>query len=46
MVDIVPRGSGCELTLTHQLAPDWADYRSRTEDAWTKMLDSLVATLG
>lgn len=46
MVDIVPRGSGCELTLTHQLAPDWADYRSRTEEAWTKMLDSLAATLG
>ncbi|UYZ15251.1 SRPBCC domain-containing protein [Brevibacillus sp. WF146] len=46
MVDIVPQGSGCELTLTHQLAPDWADYRSRTEDAWTKMLDSLAATLG
>jgi uncharacterized protein YndB with AHSA1/START domain len=45
IVDIVPLGTGCELTLTHELHPDWADYRSRTEAAWSKMLDSLDATL-
>jgi len=46
IVDIVPLKTGCELTLTHELHPDWADYASRTEAGWTKMLDALAATLG
>jgi uncharacterized protein YndB with AHSA1/START domain len=45
IVEIVPQGTGCDLTLTHELHPDWADYASRTEAAWTKMLDVLDATL-
>lgn len=46
-VDIVPlEESGCELTLTHELHPDWADFAKRAEDAWVKMLDALAATLG
>lgn len=45
IIDIVPLGKGSELTLTHELHPDWADYASRTEDAWIKMLDSLAETL-
>jgi len=28
------------------LHPDWADYASRTEAAWTKMLEALADTLG
>jgi len=46
IVDIVALASGCELTLTHELHPDWADYASRTEAGWTKMLAALAATLG
>lgn len=42
IIDIVPQGTGCELTLTHELHPDWADYASRTEAAWTKMLEALA----
>jgi len=45
IIDIVPLENGCELTLTHQLHPDWADYADRTEAAWTKMLDVLASTL-
>ncbi|GGE12218.1 hypothetical protein GCM10011571_12010 [Marinithermofilum abyssi] len=45
IIDIVPLEKGCELTLTHELHQDWADYVSRTENAWTKMLDVLAATL-
>lgn len=45
MIDIVPVGTGCELTLTHELHPDWADYASRTEAGWTNMLDALAVTL-
>jgi uncharacterized protein YndB with AHSA1/START domain len=44
-VEIVPLETGCHLTLTHELHPDWADYASRTEAAWTKMLDALDAAL-
>jgi|SRR5262245_5254668 len=41
-IDIVPQGTGCELTLTHELHPDWAEYASRTESAWTKMLNAMA----
>ena len=43
-VEIAPRGSGCELTLTHEnVLPDWA---SRTESGWTMLLERLAAVLG
>ena len=42
-VEIAPRGSGCELTLTHEnVLPDWA---SRTESGWTMLLERLAAVL-
>lgn len=44
-IDIVPLENGCELTLTHELPPDWADYADRTQEAWSQMLDVLAATL-
>lgn len=44
-IDITPLESGCELTLTHELTPEWADYVDRTKDAWTKMLDMLDTVL-
>lgn len=46
VVEIVPQGAGAELTLTHEMEPKWADYASRTEAAWAKMLDALDAALG
>lgn len=46
IIDIAPQETGSELTLTHELHPDWADYADRTEAAWAKMLDMLVAVLG
>lgn len=45
IIEIVPRETGSELTLTHKMDPKWADYVSRTEAAWAKMLDALAATL-
>src|SRR5262245_45219427 len=44
-IDIVPAPDGCELTLTHELTPAWADYVERTQAAWTKMVDGIAATL-
>lgn len=46
VVEIVPTGTGCELSLTHHMKPEWAAYASRTEDGWTGILAVLAATLG
>jgi uncharacterized protein YndB with AHSA1/START domain len=45
-IEIVPQGTGAELTLTHAMDSKWADYTSRAEDGWTKMLNELAAALG
>ena len=42
-IDIVPRESGCELTLTHEgVLPD---YASRTKSGWTDILAHLATDL-
>lgn len=46
IIEIVPQEIGVELTLTHEMDPKWADYASRTEAGWAKMLDALSVTLG
>jgi uncharacterized protein YndB with AHSA1/START domain len=46
VIEIVPQGDGAELILTHEMDPKWADYASRTEAGWTKMLGALEAALG
>ena len=40
-IEIVPRDSGCELTLTHEMDAKWADYAARTEAGWRKILEAL-----
>jgi uncharacterized protein YndB with AHSA1/START domain len=45
-IDIVPLETGCELTLTHELHPDWADFADRAAGSWSRMLDRLDAVLG
>jgi uncharacterized protein YndB with AHSA1/START domain len=46
IIEIVPKEKGAELSLTHEMDPKWADYASRTEAGWTKMLVALSVTLG
>ncbi len=46
IVEIVPLDAGSELTLTHELHPEWADFADRAAASWTRMLDRLAATLG
>jgi uncharacterized protein YndB with AHSA1/START domain len=41
VIDIIVQDAGCELTLTHELPPDWSDYADRTKAAWSKMLEVL-----
>lgn len=42
-IEIVPMGTGCELTLTHEGV--WQDYAERTQGGWTMILDGLAAAL-
>ncbi len=44
-IDIRPLEAGCELTLTHELHRDWADYADRTEVGWTTMVGVLAELL-
>jgi uncharacterized protein YndB with AHSA1/START domain len=44
-VEIVPRDTGCELTLIHEMNPAWKDYVSRTEEGWKGILEGLAAAL-
>ncbi|HEU0297926.1 MAG TPA: SRPBCC family protein [Longimicrobium sp.] len=46
VIEIAPRESGCELTLTHEMDPKWAEYAARTEAGWTRMLEALDRALG
>lgn len=45
VIDIVPHASGCELTLTHEMQPQWADYAPRVAQGWTTMLTALGKAL-
>jgi uncharacterized protein YndB with AHSA1/START domain len=40
-IDVTPAGSGCEVTLTHEIDPRWAEYVDRTRGGWTKILEKL-----
>jgi uncharacterized protein YndB with AHSA1/START domain len=44
-VEVVPLEAGSEITLTHELHPDWAEYLDRTENAWTIMLEAMTKAL-
>jgi uncharacterized protein YndB with AHSA1/START domain len=41
-IEIVPQGTGCALTLTHEGV--WKDFGDRTQAGWTKILEG-VATV-
>jgi uncharacterized protein YndB with AHSA1/START domain len=47
VVDIqsLPDG-GCELTLTQEMKPEFAEYRERTQDGWTMILNGLAKEIG
>jgi len=45
-IEIASTESGCELTLTHELDPKWAEHAARTEAGWIGILDGLATALG
>lgn len=44
-IDIAPAGTGCELTLTHEMDPKWAQFKERTLAGWTMILGNLAAAV-
>lgn len=44
-IEITPDGHGCTLTLTHEMKPEYAEYRERTQEGWGKILEGLAARL-
>lgn len=40
-IDIVSEGTGCLLTLTHEMDPEFAAYVDRSKAGWSKMLANL-----
>ena len=44
-IDIAPVDGGCELTLTHEISRDYAEYEDRTRAGWTKLLGDLKRLL-
>jgi uncharacterized protein YndB with AHSA1/START domain len=45
-IDIVAQGTGCEVTLTHELAPEWAHFAEKASGSWKKMLNAIAVVLG
>ncbi|HEX2560763.1 SRPBCC family protein [Phenylobacterium sp.] len=45
-IDISPAPDGCELTLTHRMSPQWADWVGRVEEGWGHILGNLEKALG
>ena len=45
-VQIEPLGdAACQLTLHHEMAPDWAAFTDRAAASWQKMADALERAL-
>ena len=45
-IDIRPLDSGCELTVTTELKPQYAQHVDKARAGWTHILESLARTLG
>jgi uncharacterized protein YndB with AHSA1/START domain len=41
VIDIVGRHGGCDLTLVHELPPEWAHLAARAESEWNLELETL-----
>lgn len=38
--------AGCELTLTHEMKPQYAEFVDKTRQGWTRILESLARIVG
>lgn len=45
-IEITPRGTGCELTLTQSLPKEYAEHLSRVEEGWGAILAHAATVIG
>jgi len=45
-IDIARSATGCTLTLTHEMDPEWAAYEEQTRQGWTTILGNLARAIG
>lgn len=46
IVDFVKNKSGTEVTLTHEIQLEWAEFVDKAKQAWSKMISVLGEVLG
>ena len=39
-LEILPAAEGCDLSLSHRIPGEWAEFALRTKEGWTKILAS------
>jgi uncharacterized protein YndB with AHSA1/START domain len=44
-IEIRQTDTGSEVTLTHEMKPEWAEYADRTEGGWSMILTGLEAAI-
>ena len=46
-IDVAPlETGGCEVTLSHEMNPKWAEYADRATEGWSGILDGLAEAVG
>lgn len=45
-IDMRATDAGCDITLTHELLPEWAEYADRTREGWAKMIEVIARLVG
>lgn len=46
VISIEPQGSGCTMTLTHEMAKEAESFTEQAKAAWSKMLNALDGAVG
>jgi uncharacterized protein YndB with AHSA1/START domain len=45
VIEIAPLGDECDVTITHEMSPEWESFTDRAAAAWLKMADAVARLL-